>query len=200
MRVVLCHHCWTWIFPQGIGCPECQQVVTLDDPDPALEELTERLGTSAVCLGEVRWERPKLPSRGELWGTSAGLIYWPYLVNLPNGSIVPWEPSPPQESSWSVFSLWHRTETRENPAATPADWNEFPTEAAECGTGFLNAPGAAFLARDQLARIQCRGRHWTIHRTTGRAVRFTAIAAATAWKPVWQSFLQQDAWRHLAPG
>ncbi len=175
-------------------------VIALDDPDPPIDDFNTQLGTPAVRLGAVEWKRPKLPARGELWGTSTGLIYWPFLVDLPNGSIVPWESPSPPEHHWSVLSLWRRTEMDHTPVAEEPSWRMFPTTSAELGESFLNAPGAAFLSREKLARIQCRGRYWTIHRTVGRAVRFATISASTAWKPAWQTFLRQDAWRHLAAG
>jgi hypothetical protein len=197
MRVVLCHHCWTWVFPQGPACPECRLVITLDDPDPSAEEMSQRLGTSVVRLGEVGWQRPRLPSRGELWGTTAGLIYWPMLESLPNGSIIPFERVAERNVSWSVFSLWHRHETPCKTVSIDHAWTPFPVAVEARGQRFLETPGAAFFPRENLVKIQCHGRVWTMFRTFGRTVRMAAFSTATEWKPAWQTFLQQDGWRHI---
>ncbi|HET6424805.1 MAG TPA: hypothetical protein VFG20_14040 [Planctomycetaceae bacterium] len=198
MRVVLCHHCWTWVFPQGPACPECKSVITLDEADPSADEMTARLGTTALRLGEVGWERPKLPPRGELWATSTGLCYWPLLSSQPNGSIVSFERVAARDHSWSVFSLWRASPPVREIAATEDASTPFPLSVETPSQGFLDVPGAAFFPRENLVKVVCRGRSWTLFRTIGRTVRFTAYSVATEWKPAWQTLLRQDAWRHLA--
>lgn len=197
MRVVLCHHCWTWVFPNGPACPECRLAITLDEPDPSAEALSARLSGPAERLGEVGWDRPRLPARGELWGTTAGLIYWPLLESLPNGSIVPFEHVTARDHAWSIFSLWHRPEEPQPSVTADHPWTPFPTTPEMRGHRFLETPGAAFFPRENLVKIQCHRKSWTLFRTLGRTVRMTAYSTATEWKPAWQTFLQQDGWRHI---
>ncbi len=198
MRVVLCHHCWTWVFPQGTQCGECKSVIALDEPDPAADELGRLLGTVSARLANVVWERPKLPSHAELWGTTTGLLYWPLLIQQPNGSIVPPANMSRPASPWSLFSLWRPT----NPARsvdTPLEsWTPLPQTGTALGQSFLDAPGAAFFPRENVVKIACRSRSWTLHRTIGRALRLTVQPQVTPGAPSWKDFFQQDAWRSIA--
>lgn len=200
MRVVLCHHCWTWVFPNVAHCPECKRVIALDEPDPTAEELGQRFGTALMCLGDVIWERPKLPSRGVFWGTTTGLLYWPLLVHQPNGSIVPLETAATRSSTWtSLFSLWRRTEAE--PEQMPPQDEEpvsLPAEGELLGQSFLDTPGAAFFPRENVVRVTRRGRSWMIHRTIGRPLRLTVRSNPTTDKPAWKTFFQQDNWRLIS--
>ncbi len=197
MRVVLCHHCWTWVFPSGVQCPECKRAIALDEPDPSAEELGQRLGTATQCLGDVIWERPKLPTHGEFWGTTAGLLYWPLLTHQPNGSIVPPEISS-RSNSWSLLSLWRRSDDAHLDRLPREEFAMLPTAGEPLGQSFLDTPGAAFLPREHLVKITCRGRTWHIHRTVGRALRFMVPVAVPSGKPAWRAFFQQDAWRNIS--
>lgn len=197
MRVVLCHHCWAWVYFQGAACPECHQLLSLDDPDPTAMELSQRFGKVVMRLGEVAWEREKLPAHGEVWGTTTGLIYWPLLSHLPNGSIVPTERVPARETSWSLWPLW-KSRTTGTPASSGDDHeNAVLTDQTDLGQSFLSAPGAAFFPRENLVKVQCRGRNWMLFRTPGRSVRMKCFSPPAEWKPAWHAFLQQDTWRQL---
>ena len=198
MRVVLCHHCWTWEFFQGAACPDCHHLLSLDDPDPTAEELSQRLGTVVMRLGEVAWERDKLPTHGEVWGTTTGLIYWPLLSLLPNGSIVPTERVRVQEMSWSLMSLWKSRSSQIQTTQDEQQHVSFPADREEMGQSFLNTPGAAFFSRENLVKVQCRGRNWMLFRTPGRSVRMKCVSSPAEWKPAWHAFLQQDTWRQLS--
>ncbi|MDP1798777.1 MAG: hypothetical protein Q8K78_14885 [Planctomycetaceae bacterium] len=198
MRVVLCHHCWTWVFPQGTHCPECKHAIALDTPDPTIDELSQRLGTATMRLSPVGWDRPKLPSRGELWGTTTGLLYWPLLTPQPNGSIVSAEASSRSSMSWSLFSLWCRADGAHEMTGSE-EWMPLPDAGQSLGQSFLDAPGAAFIPRENVVKITCRGRYWTIHRTIGRALRFGVPSPSSQGTPTgWRSFFQQDAWRNIS--
>lgn len=197
MRVVLCHHCWTWVFFQGAACPDCHHLLSLDEPDPAAEEMAERLGTVIVRLGEVAWDRPQLPTQGEIWGTTTGLIYWPLLSHWPNGSIVPFERRPIRDSSWSLLSLWKSPSTTPQNSLSIDSEISLPVDSNSLGESFLNVPGAAFFPRANLVKVQCRGQNWMLFRTSGRSVRMRCHSPPAEWKPVWHSFLQQDAWRQV---
>ncbi len=198
MRVVLCHHCWTWGFPNGAHCAECKRVIALDEPDPSAADLGELLGTVTTRLVRVAWDRPKLPSRGEVWGTTTGLLFWPTLVQQPNGAIVPLETGARAVSSWSFFTLWRRVETitaMEDPVALKV---ESPSVGVALGQGFLDAPGAAFFPCERVVKITCRSRVWILHRTVGRSLRLMVQPTAAEGSPVWKAFFQQEAWRRIA--
>lgn len=198
MRVVLCHHCWTWGFPQGKQCVECQQVIELDELDPTVDELQQLLGTATIRLAPVTWDRPKLPPQGDLWGTTTGLLFWPRLVQQPNGSIVPAAAATRGISGWSLFSLW-RPSSPSQPSAD-AESNCLPAADVDgsLGPSFLEAPGAAFFPRDRLVKVTCHRRSWSLHRTIGRPLRFVLPPSSPEEASSWRAFFQQDDWRGIA--
>lgn len=200
MRVVLCHTCWTWVLPSSASCPECQQSLDLDEPDPPLTAVANRLGAVIGRLDAVDWLRKQLPVHGELWGTTTGLLFWPLLTKQPNGAwCEPYHRSPHRHWTWQTFCSWWQTSAE---PATPfiADAADLKGESGiRIAERFFDAPGAAFFPREHLIRITLRRRRWTISRTLGRTVRMAALSSPHESRTAWRRFVQDDPnWRTLA--
>jgi hypothetical protein len=194
MRIVLCHNCWSWVPLDSDPCPECHRAIDLNEPDPTAAQLDERFGVAHWRLGTVRCERKQLPSVGQLIGTTAGLIFLPDLNALPNGAVQPVERRAErfwQRPAW--WSLWGRQ------APAVPQLHESFVELGNLGERFLSAPGALFVPREQLIRAALCGRSWTISRTVGSTLRFTALSTADEARQAWREMLNRDpAWRELA--
>lgn len=159
----------------------------------------QRLGTVTMRLVHVAWDRQKLPSHGELWGTTTGLLYWPLLKQQPNGSIVPPDTLPSSaSSSWSLFARWRAMDVSPRVDTPGETWTPLPEGGTSLGQCFLDAPGAAFFPREQVVKITCRHRTWSLHRTIGRPLRFTLPSQSVNEVPSWKAFFQQDSWRRIA--
>jgi hypothetical protein len=195
MRIVLCHHCWSWVPLEVEACPDCQQLVDLGEPDPLVTALDALFGQVAGRLATVRCERRQLPSLGALWGVGGGLLFLPELSQLPNGALA--GPEEPTERFWPLPRLWPLW-GRKTPSTTSrvANHSEPPSDLGE---RFLDSPGAVFVPRNHLIRAGLRGRTWTISRTVGRTQRFTILDSAEQARQAWRELLLRDpAWRPLA--
>uniref|UniRef100_A0A7C2JX11 Uncharacterized protein n=1 Tax=Schlesneria paludicola TaxID=360056 RepID=A0A7C2JX11_9PLAN len=195
MKIVLCQQCWAWVPSQGEQCPECHQALDLDVPDPSPAQLAERLGEAVCRIAAVQLDRRKLPQRGRLWGTTAGLLFLPELMVLADGSLA--DPLEAGDSgSWSWFGLWRRSNRRFS-----TSWEEDlpPAEPWDVAAAFLDRPGAAFFAREEIVRLWNRGRTWTLQRTIGRTVKWTMLSPPEVWRPAWRQLFQTAAeWRCVA--
>jgi len=194
MRIVLCHNCISWVPLDAELCPDCHRPLDLNEPDPTAADLDERLGEARWRLGTVRCERKQLPSQGLLLGTTGGLMFLPEVIALPNGALQGVEG--PVERFWPLprwWSLWGRR------APVVPQIREPYLELNRLGERFLSAPGALFVPREQLIRAALSGRTWTVSRTVGRTLRFTALSPAEEARQAWREMLSHDpAWRQLA--
>jgi hypothetical protein len=194
MRIVLCHNCWSWVQLEGDQCPDCHRAMDLSEPDPSSAELDALLGSLVCRLAKVRCDRRKLPSVGELVAVTEGLLFLPEVTPLPNGALEAEEH--PSSSFWPISNWWSNW-GRRLPAVDPPR-PDVLIDAAPLAEQFLNAPGAVFVPRRHLIRAALRGRVWTISRSVGRTLRFTATDPAEDARRSWQSMLTRDpAWRKL---
>jgi len=197
MRIVLCHNCWSWVQLDADSCPDCHRPIDLSDPDPSPTELDEMFGRVICRLASVRCDRRTLPSVGVLLGLTGGLMFLPELSALPNRALE--AEKGPSERFWQLSRLWSLWGGR---AASTSLRRECRLDALADHSGvaerFLNAPGAVFVPRDQMIRAALRGRVWTISRTLGRTLRFTALTSAEEARDAWRNLLTRDpAWRQM---
>jgi hypothetical protein len=192
VKIVTCHRCWAWVPAKGEQCPECHHGLVLEEADPAPEELARRFGEVVCRIGPIEFERRSLPASGTLWGTTEGLLFLPELMTLADGSLAD---ALDDDSSrgWNWWGLWRRPSRR--PSAKDDVSSEIPDPAME----FLNRPGAAFFARDEMVRLWNRGRTWSLQRSIGRTVKWTMLTPPEQWRPAWrQLFHTADEWRCVA--
>lgn len=196
MRAILCHVCWTWVFPSGTQCAECHHPLDWDEADPDPAEMGERLGRVLVRLAGVRWERRRLPQTGWLWGTTTGLLFWPFLERQPSGA---WAETSfgNERRGWSLFPRWRST------VALPA-WSEAaPTgtlqeTGAALGERYFDTPGGALFLRDDLVGLQLRGKTLTLSRSIGRTLKLTLLTPRETTLQHWPLLTQADpAWLAL---
>jgi hypothetical protein len=192
MRIVLCHNCWSWVQLDADRCPDCHRAIDLSEPDPSPGELEALFGAVVCRLAAVRCERRHLPSVGVLLGVEEGLLFLPELTPLPNGALAADEH--PGSSFWPISRWWSVWGRRAPPARESAP--EAAANLAPLSERFLNAPGGAFVPRSRLIRAALRGRVWTVSRSVGRTLRFTATDSAEEARRSWQALLTRNpAWR-----
>ncbi len=169
MLLALCHHCWAWIEPKHDRCVECGHTVNLREADPDAAALQALFGPALMVLGEMTINRPKLPAVGCLTAFTHGLLFLPDLRVLPSGGIVPLnavEEGPSRGKLWKFFSRHHTSGNSQ----TMEDRPLLPVETAV--ERFFDSPGALFVRRDTIQRIQQRATTLRIERKPGRTVAF----------------------------
>jgi hypothetical protein len=194
---VLCHNCWSWVPHDTDQCPDCHRSIDLSEPDPSPVELEELFGPVSCRLGPVRCDRRKLPAVGDFFGMAGGLLFLPKLTALPNGA---WQAEEePPDRFWQLSRWWSLWGGRASTVSVRREWTSaVVAESPPLVEQFLNAPGAVFVPRDQLIRAALRGRVWTISRTLGRTLRFTALGSADEARQAWRNLLSRDpAWRQM---
>ncbi len=199
MRLVLCHECWSWVGATGTTCTECHAVVDITMPDPAAAEMARHFGAGLVRMGSVRLDRRNFPPLGSLIGTTGGLLYVPFLRTLPDGGLVAHEDGRSQRSLWNWWRSTAGSGSSEVAFALPVEQGLSAT-AAELVDAFLNAPGAIFLPRDHIHRLQLRGRMLMISRFRGSALHFSLRSRPEEWQLAWRQLARQEpAWQALLP-
>ena len=168
MLLALCHRCWTWIEPKHDRCVECGSPVELEDPDPASDELQSVFGTPLFVLGEVSLNRAKLPSFGPLSAYTDGLLFLTDLRTLPRGGIVAADHAP--RNLHGLPGFWNRLVRRQGVSPGNTERVRPCLPAATAVTSFFNSPGAMFIPRAAIVRIQHRGSLLRVERKPGRTV------------------------------
>jgi|GEM_PF-799695 len=175
MLLAMCHRCWTWMEPKHERCVECGQSVNLQEPDPDDSALGELFGDALLVIAEVTLSRPKLPTSGLLAAYAGGLLFLPDVRTLPTGGLV----AAPSVSAagklrngfWSLFA--QRPATKSEEAAV----TERPLlSTAVAATSFLETPGALFVRRESIRRLQLRGDVFRVERHPGRTLAFRVEA------------------------
>lgn len=190
MKIVTCHRCWAWVPAQGDECPECHSPLPLDEADPTRAEMQLRFGAVICRLGAIQFDRRHLPTTGGLWGTTEGLLFLPELMTLADGSLADTLDGG-AASNWSWWPLRRKSSRR----AATIEVTHSPELSDPVGE-FLDRPGAAFYAREEIVRLWNRGRNWTLQRSVGRTLRWTMLTPAELWRPAWrQLFHTADEWR-----
>jgi hypothetical protein len=199
MRLVLCHECWSWIGATGMTCPDCHAAVDITVPDPAAADLASQFGAGIVRIGIVRLDRRNFPPLGSLIGTTRGLMYVPFLHVLPDGGLAPHEDSRSQRNLWNWWRSSPASGAAEVTFALPAG-PELSATALELVDAFLNAPGAIFLPRDHIHRLQLRGRMLMISRFRGATLNFSLRSRPEDWQLAWRQLARQEPpWKALLP-
>ena len=184
MRIVICHGCWSWVLGTGTTCPECHQYLDVGQPDPPEPQFALEFGEYVSRLGTVKLERRQLPDMGSLVGTSAGLLFVPFLTVLPDGGL-----SAPERlsrgTSWSRWRWWGST-SASGPSFQALAQNRLEPAAPELVRAFLDSPGAIFVPRSHLLRLEVRGNGWSLARTLGPTLQLTFRSSPEEWKPAWR--------------
>jgi hypothetical protein len=192
VKIVTCHRCWAWVPAQGEQCPECHHALHLDEADPSPVAMTQRFGEPICRIAAIRIDRRHLPPIGSLWGTSEGLLFLPELMALADGSLAD-ALQGESAAGWNLWSLWRR------PNRGPRLTDESQGALADPVAEFLDRPGAAFFAREEIVRLWNRGRNWTLQRSIGRTVRWTMLSPPEHWRPAWRQLFHTTAeWRCVA--
>lgn len=166
MPLVVCHTCWFWVEPRGGLCPECQRLVPLSEPDPALDELLQRLGRAQHTVAPVQFVRRELSDIGHLFVTTTGLLFLPAML-----------PDHPYRitmvRSPSTGSPWGRWLPGRRQAASPESMSSWvPPRLDQLAEDFMHRPGALFLPARGIREVSWRTHEIRIERLSSRVLRF----------------------------
>lgn len=157
--------------PKHERCVECGGVFNQADLDPDPAELQALIGGGLCVISEVSLKRPRLPGYGVLSAHAGGLLFLPDLRELPTGGLVAVEPAARLTAGgvragfWNLFSRRMQT-VAESPAAIVRP----QLTAAAAAEQLLNRPGAVFIPRNAIVRVQQRGALLRVERKPGRTV------------------------------
>lgn len=197
MRLLLCHHCWSWVAPSGVNCPDCHHLADITQPDPQAAQLACEFGDYVVRLSMIRVETRQLPAVGSLLGTTRGLMYLPFLEALEDGGLRSLADFARQRSLWSRWRFWQTPQFPAGRLLAAAAEVSLPDEP-DLVQRFLDAPGSWFVPRDCLLRIHVRGKNWALTRTRGPVLRFQMLSTPEEWRPAWRQLLAASPeWQRL---
>lgn len=172
MLLALCHRCWSWMEPKQDRCVECGQTVNLHEADPDAAALAALIGAPLLVVAEVTISRPKLPAGGVLAAYAEGLLFLPDVRTLPTGGIAAITPGEPA-SATSLAGFWNLFAKRVRPAGVEHTQLDRPLLSTEAVVErFFDSPGALFICRKTIARIQQRGTVLRVERKPGRTAAF----------------------------
>lgn len=200
--IVLCPNCLTWIEPHGESCTECSVAVNLDDYDPNIESITERLGEQLQDLGSMKLLRRGWPACGRLLATTRGLLFVPEFVVRMNGALEAVTDDAVAGSQrvanlfhWWSIPPWRRPldEADHKPPSAVSHSQSMPDL-------LFNAPGSFFVARASIHRIHFRWGRVQIERPPSRSVSLTQIQGGSQPRDALRQLHEFPEWRVLVAG
>jgi hypothetical protein len=201
--IVVCPHCLTWIETHAETCTECGRPVSVDDRDPSVEDLTERLGVSLADIGPMKLLRRGWPECGRLLATTEGLLFVPRFVVQPNGAL---QAATDDGGSGTarvpqLFHWW--SEPARRTPAEEAVAGEPPT--AELSTVpvlnlLFDSPGAFFIRRESIHRIIVRWSRAEIERRPSRTVSLAQASSGPNPRDALRSLNVFSPWQGIVAG
>jgi hypothetical protein len=157
--------------PKHERCVECGGVFSQMDLDPDPRELQSLVGIGLGVISDVSLKRPRLPGHGALWAHEGGLLFLPDLRELPTGGLVAVEPAAPPTAGGIRPGFWHLF-SRRGPTVvdSPVTLVRPQLSADDAVERLLNSPGALFIPRNAIMRMQHRGTVLRVERKPGRTI------------------------------
>ncbi len=205
MALVLCHECLNWVEATEGWCDHCAAVVRVEEPDPPVEELAERIGRVVRLLGEVRLKRRKLPSVGMLYATEKGLLFVPHVRESPprrepldreaRGRLLLWTLFTSLVPLVGVFTSVsglpeRRPSRRRRWRPRPLGLIHSPAPAQV----LLSDPGVVFVRADLVQSVERRRSWWVVHRVRGSTFRFRPLGRKREFRRRWDEAMNLPAW------
>ncbi|MBW3543955.1 MAG: hypothetical protein KY476_27210, partial [Planctomycetes bacterium] len=205
---LLCHDCWCWVEPVDERCPHCRHTIDPVLPDPDLATLGALIGPLVTPIGEVRVRRRMLPEYGMLYETGGGLFFVPHRSEHLTQMV---EASGAGSLAWTLASVVWAPLMFLLPFVRSKELQESrirvlrPQEIDSAdGPGLpellMENPGAFFIPRRSIRRLQRRGRRWIIGRAEATSVRLRAEGDRRTFHERMCGLLEADRWQMAAAG
>ena len=198
--IVLCPHCLTWIEPHAECCTECGSSVNINDDDPPVESLTERVGAWQCDLGPLKLLRRGWPGCGRLHATTAGLLFVPQFQVHSSGALEALADDAPIGTSrvanlfhWLSVPPWRRPAEE----SSPPGQTEVPAGPVAALDLLLESPGAFFICRESIQRVSIRWGRAQVERRPSRSVTFAQFSNGPAPRDILRQLLEIPAWQDL---
>ena len=196
--IVLCPHCLTWIETHAQCCTECAGDVNIEDDDPPVEELDNRLGDWLQDLGGAKLLRRGWPNIGRLIVSTEGLLFVPHFVVRPNGALdaitegaIAGPARVKNLLHWWSLPVWRR------PLDEPSASEVPPIPNQPLRNLLYDSPGAFFIERETIRRISNRWGRIQIERTSARMVSLAPIPGGTRLRESLRSLMEFASWRRI---
>lgn len=175
--IVVCPHCLTWAEPHSERCTECGLAIDMDAPDPDEHELLQRLGEPVADLGPIRIDRLGWPDFGHLLATSEGLMFLPQFSVRPNGALEPMTVDHPTSTARKIHrgSWWWPNRSRATSSGESAASDDTIAQEASTVQRLFDSPGALFVARSSIQKVQVNWTHIRIDRRPARSVTLRSV-------------------------
>lgn len=199
--IVVCPQCLTWIEIQSDCCPECATALSVEDVDPPVDLISQRMGERLRDLGAVKLLRRGWPENGQLVATTEGLLFVPHLVVRPNGALEPVAEDASLLSSrvsglfhWWSLPPWRHSVDEQNQASI------HPPENLSLPSLLFDSPGAFFIVRTTIQRIVARWGRVQIDRQPSRSVSLTQAHGSDSPREILRPLVEYDSWRSVVAG
>jgi hypothetical protein len=200
--IVLCPHCLTWIEIHAQCCTECGTSVTIEDPDPDNDTLTQRLGERLSDAGPVKLIRRGWPNFGRLLATTEGLLFIPQFSVQPNGALEAVTTEAPRASQrvanlfhWWSLPLWRRPVDQ-----SPVRPEAAPLPSASAVDLLFDSPGALFIQRTSIKRIVVRWGRVQIERPPSRSVSLVQVSSGSPPRDALRQLIEFPPWHGIVAG
>lgn len=201
--IVLCPHCLTWIETHAETCTECGHLVSVDDKDPPVGYLAERLGVSLADVGPIKLQRRGWPECGRLLATTEGLLFVPRFVVQPNGALQ----AATDEAGIATARVPHLFHWWSEPARRTSADEAAARETPAAGVStvavldlLFDSPGAFFIRRDSIHRIVVRWSRAEIERRPSRTVSLSQAASGLNPREALRSLNVFSLWQGIVAG
>ncbi|HEY4263221.1 MAG TPA: hypothetical protein VGM98_23870 [Schlesneria sp.] len=200
--IVVCPQCLTWIEIQSDCCPECATALSVEDVDPPVDLISERMGDRLRDLGAIKLLRRGWPENGQLVATTEGLLFVPHLVVRPNGALESVaEVAPPLPSRvsglfhWWTLPPWRRSidDQQSHPSAPSPENPSLPSL-------LFDSPGALFIVRTTIQRVAVRWGRIHIERQPSRSVSLIQAPGSDNPREILRPLIEYDSWRSIIAG
>lgn len=200
--IVLCPHCLTWIEVHAQSCTECAATVIVEDSDPPIETLAQRLGDRLRYLGPVKLLRRGWPACGRLLATTEGLLFVPQFAVQPNGALesVADEALAGPARLANLFHWWSLPPWRRPVEQSPVRPEAAPLPPRSAVELLFESPGAFFIQRTSIKRITVRWGRAQIERPPSRSVTLAQISDGSAPRDALRQLIEFPPWHSLVAG
>lgn len=172
-QLLLCHACFTWVFPRNDDCPECGRQIKLGDPDPPRSTLQEILGSVLFPIGRIRVRRKHLPEHGLLYATTMGLFFLP-------------DRQQDEDATGGGDDL--RPQLLQ------------PNESRRLVEFLMENPGVFFVPRKSMRAMTRRFGRWTIRRVDGSRLRLRPETDVRMFHSKMHKLIESESWQQVTEG
>jgi hypothetical protein len=200
--IVVCPQCLTWIEIQSDCCPECATSLSVEDVDPPVELISQRMGARLRDLGALKLLRRGWPENGQLIATTEGLLFVPHLVVRKNGALEPVAEEAPLRASRvsGLFQWWSLPPWRRSIEDQQSHPSSHSPENLSLPGLLFDSPGAFFIVRTTIQRIVARWGRVQIDRPPSRSVSLTQAQGSDSPRELLRPLVEYDSWRSIVAG